>query len=49
MAPRADVSILLTGGTGFFGIALLRHWAGREQKGEQVPRVILLSRNPNDL
>ena len=39
--------IFLTGGTGFFGKALLRRWAGREQKGEEVPRVTLLSRDPN--
>lgn len=39
--------IFLTGGTGFFGKALLRHWAGQEQKGQEVPRVTLLSRNPN--
>ena len=39
--------IFLTGGTGFFGKALLRHWTGQEQKGEEVPRVTLLSRDPN--
>jgi len=38
--------LLLTGGTGFFGKALLRHWAALEQKGEEIPRVSLLSRNP---
>jgi UDP-glucuronate decarboxylase len=47
MARHADVSILLTGGTGFFGKALLRHSAGLEQKGQEVPRVTMLSRNPN--
>lgn len=41
------IHIFLTGGTGFFGKALLRHWAGQEQKGQEVPRVTLLSRNPN--
>lgn len=39
--------IFLTGGTGFFGKALLRNWAALEQKGEEMPRVTLLSRNPN--
>jgi dTDP-glucose 4,6-dehydratase len=38
--------ILLTGGTGFFGKALLRHWAHHEQLGIRVPRVTLISRNP---
>jgi dTDP-glucose 4,6-dehydratase len=36
----------LTGGTGFFGKALLRHWAHHEQLGIRVPRVTLISRNP---
>ena len=39
--------ILLTGGTGFFGKALLRHWMGLQRTGQSVPRVTLLSRNPN--
>jgi dTDP-glucose 4,6-dehydratase len=39
--------IFLTGGTGFFGKALLRHWANLDQKAEEVPRVTLLSRDPN--
>lgn len=39
--------ILLTGGTGFFGKALLRHWADLEQKGQAIAHVTLLSRNPN--
>jgi len=39
--------ILLTGGTGFFGKALLRHWAAQEQVGHSVPRVTLLSRDPD--
>lgn len=41
------MSILLTGGTGFFGKALLYHSAGQEQKGQEVPGVTLLTRNPN--
>ena len=39
--------ILLTGGTGFFGKALLRHWAVQEQAGISMPRVTLLSRDPD--
>lgn len=38
--------ILLTGGTGFFGKALLRHWAQQEQFGIRVPNVTLISRDP---
>lgn len=39
--------ILLTGGTGFFGKALLRHWECMEHSGLEISRVTLLSRNPN--
>ncbi|WP_342618979.1 NAD(P)-dependent oxidoreductase [Rhodoferax sp. GW822-FHT02A01] len=39
--------ILLTGGTGFFGKALLRHWIDRERKGQAPTRVTLLSRDPD--
>lgn len=38
--------ILLTGGTGFFGKALLRHWAEMERKGHTMANVTLLSRDP---
>lgn len=38
--------ILLTGGTGFFGRALLRHWLAQAERGGTVPRVLVLSRNP---
>lgn len=38
--------ILLTGGTGFFGKALLRHWSGQAQCGHPVPQVTVLSRDP---
>lgn len=38
--------ILLTGGTGFFGRALLRHWGEQERQGHAIPHVTLLSRNP---
>jgi dTDP-glucose 4,6-dehydratase len=37
---------LLTGGTGFFGKALLRHWAQQERTGKPMANVTLLSRNP---
>jgi dTDP-glucose 4,6-dehydratase len=36
------MDLLLTGGTGFFGKALLRHW----QAAPAAPRVTVLSRNP---
>jgi dTDP-glucose 4,6-dehydratase len=36
------MNLLLTGGTGFFGKALLRHW----QAAPAAPRVTVLSRNP---
>jgi UDP-glucuronate decarboxylase len=38
--------ILLTGGTGFFGKALLRYWAALESKGQDIATVTLLSRDP---
>jgi UDP-glucuronate decarboxylase len=38
--------ILLTGGTGFFGKALLRHWALVESTGQDIASVTLLSRDP---
>jgi dTDP-glucose 4,6-dehydratase len=38
--------ILLTGGTGFFGKALLRHWKSMEAVSESIPMVTVLSRNP---
>lgn len=39
--------ILLTGGTGFFGKALLRHWADLKGQRRSVPIVTVLSRNPS--
>jgi UDP-glucuronate decarboxylase len=39
--------VLLTGGTGFFGRALLRHWQSLEQNGEKIAQVCVLSRNPD--
>lgn len=40
------MKLLLTGGTGFFGTALLRHWHAQQQGGQLVPEVSVLSRNP---
>lgn len=39
--------ILLTGGTGFFGKALLRHWADMARQGHTMANVTLLSRAPD--
>ncbi len=39
-------AVLLTGGTGFFGRALLRHWRALDTCGGRVPQVTLLSRSP---
>ena len=44
---REQDHILLTGGTGFFGKALLRHWATVEKVGLTVPNVTVLSRDPD--
>lgn len=41
------MNLLLTGGTGFFGKALLRHWQAAQGTGGPVPRVTVLSRNPD--
>lgn len=38
--------VLLTGGTGFFGRALLRHWLGEHKAGRAIPQVSILSRSP---
>lgn len=40
------MKLFLTGGTGFFGKALLRHWTALQQARQQVPDVCVLSRNP---
>lgn len=40
------MELLLTGGTGFFGKALLRHWQAASGRGEAVPAVTVLSRAP---
>jgi UDP-glucuronate decarboxylase len=39
------MTILLTGGTGFFGKALLRHWLAIESAGDFVPLVTVLTRS----
>lgn len=38
---------MLTGGTGFFGRALLRRWATKHKLGEEVPAVTVLTRMPD--
>lgn len=38
--------LLLTGGTGFFGKALLRQWQACHSSGNAVPKVTVLSRSP---
>ncbi len=43
--PPGTPHWLVTGATGFFGLALLRHWRGL---GEGAPRCTLLSRRPDD-
>lgn len=40
------MEVLLTGGTGFFGKALLRYWKEEYLKGCPVPDVTVLSRSP---
>jgi len=43
---QKQVHLLLTGGTGFFGKALLRHWSAMEVQCKALPLVTLVSRNP---
>jgi dTDP-glucose 4,6-dehydratase len=40
------MSILITGGTGFFGKALLRYWCEQDDLGLNVPSIYILSRSP---
>jgi UDP-glucuronate decarboxylase len=40
----SSAHLLITGGTGFFGLALLRNW---QAMGHAAPRVTVLSRNPD--
>ena len=39
------MNLFLTGGTGFFGRALIRHWCKQSGQGVMVPRVTLLTRS----
>lgn len=41
------IRILLTGGTGFFGKALLRHWINMAREGQIEAKVTVLSRDPD--
>lgn len=40
--------VFLTGGTGFFGRALLRYLLAKAERGDAVPEVTLLSRSPSN-
>ncbi|WP_019939047.1 NAD(P)-dependent oxidoreductase [Bordetella sp. FB-8] len=40
-------ALLLTGGTGFFGKSLLRHWIEEARRGNRPPAVTVLSRDPS--
>ncbi len=40
------MKLLLTGGTGFFGKSLLRHWSSQAEAGLPVPQVCIVSRSP---
>jgi len=41
------MKLLVTGGTGFFGRALLRSWLRDEVSGVRVPEVTIVTRSPN--
>jgi dTDP-glucose 4,6-dehydratase len=41
------MKLLITGGTGFFGRALLRSWIQTKAGGERVPEVTIVTRSPN--
>lgn len=47
MGAALSTRIFLTGGTGFFGKALLRYWAQHQSLGDAMPQVTLLSRDPD--
>ena len=40
------MKLLVTGGTGFFGRALLRRWIDDEKYGTSLPEVTILTRSP---
>jgi dTDP-glucose 4,6-dehydratase len=42
----SSLHVLLTGGTGFFGRALLRHWISQAGAGKKFARVCVLTRRP---
>lgn len=42
-----ESDIFLTGGTGFFGRALLRYWLSKGKDGMEIPRISVLSRDPS--
>jgi UDP-glucuronate decarboxylase len=46
MQDYSSYHILLTGGTGFFGRALLRNWLNKSNRGEKIAPVCVLSRSP---
>jgi len=46
MPLDARSHVLLSGGTGFFGCALLRHWLAAARQGLQTPTVTVLARAP---
>jgi len=43
----AATHLLLTGGTGFFGRALLRFWLAQSDAGKQTPLVTIITRSPS--
>ena len=45
---RRKRNIFITGGTGFFGKALLKHWASGDNPELEKAKLTILSRNPND-
>lgn len=47
MHMARDMNILVTGGTGFFGKALLKYWQGRGRRYIASARLVFLSRNPD--
>lgn len=49
MVSDQDISVLIPGGTGFFGRSLLRRWLAEWRSGRVVPRVSVLSRDPRGL
>lgn len=46
MISKQNEFVFITGGTGFFGRSLLRYWIKKEGEGVHIPRIIILSRSP---